>query len=141
MKTVNKMSPATAKENYEEFTKMIDALRLNDYNMILFYGNPTMTTKSWCPDCISVYKNFMSFAKEYDGKARLFTVPVGTAEEFGEDNPFKANFPHLVSIPTLMIFQIMEHEGKTYKMPWLKIIEPSLEDIRYFAKKYDLKSI
>jgi len=72
----------------------------------------------------------MRFAKEYRGATRFHTVPVGSREEFNGDNPFVKAVPHLEAVPTLVVY------GK--HILYLKMVDPTFEDIVYFAKKHEL---
>lgn len=140
MKTVNNIPPAGVDETYREFEKTLARLDPN-YYFILFYGSPTETDKSWCPVCVSAVNDFVNFADTCNEKARFVTVPIGTREELMKNNPFVTKFPHLYSVPTLVIIRTVKFRGKNHNMRLAKILEPTLEDFRHFAKKYNLKSI
>lgn len=130
MPRVIEVSPRSAKENYEQFRRLLEAFKPEDFNFILFYGNPTETEISWCPDCRQVHTNFLEMAKKYKGEARFLVVPVGSREEFNEDNPFLRRLPHLEAVPTLTI----HNSGILF----LKLVDPTLNDITHFMKKYGL---
>jgi len=57
-----------------------------------------------------------------------FTVPVGSREEFNRGNPFVRDAPHLDAVPTLMIYK--------NNIVYLKSIDPTFQDVSYFARKY-----
>ena len=130
MVTVNELPPKTAQETYVTFSKLKESFGSEEFNFVLFYGNPTDTEISWCPDCRSIHVDFMRFAKEYRGAARFHTVPVGSREEFNRDNPFIKAVPHLEAVPTFAVY------GK--HIVYLKMVDPTFEDIVYFAKKHKL---
>lgn len=130
MVRVNELSPKAARETYESFRRLKESFRPDEFNFVLFYGNPTEREISWCPDCRTIHVDFMRIAKDHKGTARFHTVPVGSREEFDEDNPFIKGFPHLGAVPTLMIYK----DGIMY----LKLVDPSLEDTNYFMNKYKL---
>ena len=130
MVRVNELPPKTAQETYEIFRNLRENFESEEFNFILFYGNPTDTEISWCPDCRATHVDFMRFAKGYEGTARFHTVPVGSREEFDRDNPFIKDVPHLDAVPTLVIYR--------ERIAYLKLVEPTLKDLAYFVKKYKL---
>ncbi len=140
MKTVNNIPPAEADVTYREFEKTLARLDPNYYYFILFYGNPTQTAESWCPVCVTTVREFVRFADTCNEKVRFLTIPIGTREELMKNNPFVTNFPHLYSVPTLVVTRIVEHKGKKFDMRMAKVLEPTLEDFKHFAKKYGLRS-
>jgi len=130
MVRVNELPPKTAQETYEIFRSLRESFRSEEFNFVLFYGNPTDTEISWCPDCRTAHVDFMRFAKDYDGTARFHTVPVGSREEFNRDNPFLRDVPHLDAVPTLTIYK--------ERIAYLKLVDPTFEDLAYLVKKYKL---
>ncbi len=140
MKTVNNIPPAGADETYREFKKTLAGLDSEYYYFILFYGSPTKTAESWCPVCVTVVGELLRFADTCNEKVRFITVPIGTRKELMKRNPFVIKFPHLYSVPTLVIIRVVEYKGKKFNMRMAKVLEPTLEDFRHFAKKYKLKS-
>ncbi|MFQ6064059.1 MAG: thioredoxin domain-containing protein [Candidatus Bathyarchaeia archaeon] len=130
MVKVNELSPKSAQETYEAFRNLRESFESGEFNFVLFYGNPTDTDTSWCPDCRTAHEDFARFVSEYGGTARFHTVPVGSREEFNRDNPFLKNVPHLEAVPTLVIYR----EGLVF----LKLVDPSFEDLAYFVRKYKL---
>lgn len=130
MVKVNKILPKSVRENYESFRSLRESFRPEEFNFVLFYGNPTEGKISWCPDCRPAHVDFIRFAKDYEGTARFHTVPVGSREEFNIDNPFLKDAPHLEGVPTLVVYR----ERITY----LKLVDPTFEDLAYFVKKYNL---
>ncbi|MFQ5758217.1 MAG: thioredoxin domain-containing protein [Candidatus Bathyarchaeia archaeon] len=130
MVKVNELPPKTAQETYEIFRNLRESFGSKEFNFVLFYGNPTDTEISWCPDCRGVHVDFMRFATNYGGTARFNTVPVGSREEFNSDNPFVRYVPHLEAVPTLAIY------GD--RIVYLKLVDPTFEDLAYFVKKYKL---
>lgn len=130
MAQLNEIPPRSAKENYEQFQALKKSFVSEDFNFVLFYGNPTSTEVSWCPDCRPAHADYKRFVQNYHGKARFHTVPIGTHEEFNAENPFVKNNPFLEAVPTLMVFK----QGIAY----LKLIDPKFEDLAYFTSKYKL---
>lgn len=130
MVTINELAPRTAEETYEAFRSLRETFKLEEFNFVLFYGNPTETEISWCPDCRTAHVEFVRYAKDYKGSARFHTIPVGSREEFNKDNPFIKNAPHLDAVPTLAIYR----DNKVY----LKLIDPTFQDVDHFAKKHKL---
>lgn len=130
MVRVNESPSKTAQETYESFRNLRESFGSEKFHFVLFYGNPTDTDISWCPDCRAVHVDFLRFASEYKGTARFHTVPVGSREEFNRDNPFLKNIPHLEGVPTLVIYK----EG----IMFLKLVDPSFEDLTYFVRRYKL---
>lgn len=128
MVKVNELPPKTAQETYETFSNLRESFGSKEFNFVLFYGNPTDTEISWCPDCRTVHVDFLRFATDYRGTARFHTVPVGSHEEFNRDNLFLKSVPHLEAVPTLVVYR----EGLVF----LKLVDPSFEDLAYFVKKY-----
>ena len=130
MVRVNELLPRPAKKTYESFRGLKESFRSEEFNLVLFIGNPTETEISWCPDCRTAHVDFMKFTKDYEGLARFHTVPIGSREEFNISNPFLSSAPHLEAVPTLVVYK----ENVAY----LKLVDPTLEDIAHFAKKYGL---
>ena len=130
MVTVNELPPKIAEETYVAFSKLMESFGSEEFNFVLFYGNPTDREISWCPDCRTAHVDFTRFAKHYEGTARFHTVPVGSREELNRDNPFLKGVPHLDAVPTLAIYK--------ERIVYLKLVDPAFEDIAYFVKKYKL---
>ncbi len=130
MVRVNGLPTRTALETYEIFTTLREGFRLEEFNFVLFYGNPTDKEISWCPDCRTAHVDFMRFAKEYEGNARFHTVPIGSREEFNKDNPFLREVPHLDAVPTLAIYK--------ERIEYLKLVDPTFEDLAYLVKRYEV---
>lgn len=130
MVRVNELLPRTLEKSYESFRDLRKSFRSEEFNLVLFIGNPTDTEISWCPDCRTAHVDFMKFTKDYKGLARFHTVPIGSREEFNMSNPFLSSTPHLEAVPTLALYR----ENVTY----LKLVDPTLEDIAYFAKKHKM---
>ena len=130
MVRVNELPPRTAQETYQIFSSLVESFRSEEFNFVLFYGNPTDTEVSWCPDCRTAHVDFTRFVKDYDGTARFHMVPVGSREEFNRDNPFLRHAPHLDAVPTLAIYR--------ERIVYVKLVDPTFEDIAYLVKKYRL---
>ena len=130
MVRVNELPTRTVEKNYETFRGLKESFRSEEFNFVLFIGNPTNTEISWCPDCRAAHVDFIRFTKDYQGLARFHTVPIGSREEFNTSNPFLSSTPYLEAVPTLVVYR----ENVTY----LELVDPTLEDIAYFAKKYKL---
>lgn len=127
---VNELSPKTARETYGIFRTIREGVQSEDFNFVLFYGNPTDKEISWCPDCRTAHADFMRFAKEYEGNARFHTVPIGSREEFNKDNPFLSDVPHLDAVPTLAVYK--------ERIEYLKLVDPTFEDLAYLMKRHKL---
>jgi len=130
MVRVDELPPKSAHETYKIFSNLRENFRSEEFNFVLFYGNPTDTEISWCPDCRTAHVDFIRFAKDYEGTARFHIVPVGSREEFNKDNPLIKDVPHLDAVPTLVIYREC--------IVYLKLVDPTFEDIAYFVKKYKL---
>ena len=130
MVRVNELPPKNAQETYEIFRNLMEGFGSEEFNFVLFYGNPTDTEISSCPDCRVVHVDFLRFATEYGGTARFHTVPIGSRREFSRDNPFLRSVPHLEAVPTLVVYK----EG----IMFLKLVDPTFEDLAYLVKKYKL---
>lgn len=130
MAMVNELPPKTAQEAYEVFKSLKESFEPDKFNYVLFYGNPTDTEISWCPDCRTAHIDFTRFARDFEGTAEFHTVPVGSREEFNMNNPFLRDAPHLHAVPTLVIYKD--------RIVYLKLVDPTFEDIAYFMKKYKL---
>jgi thiol-disulfide isomerase/thioredoxin len=130
MTRLNKIPPKSAKENYEQFQLLRKSFASEEFNFVLFYGNPTETEVSWCPDCRPAHTDYERFVQNYHGKAHFHTVPIGPREEFNANNPFVKNSPFLEAVPTLIVFR--------GSMTYLKLVDPKFEDLVYFINKYKL---
>jgi thiol-disulfide isomerase/thioredoxin len=130
MDNVNKILPKNAKVNYESFMSLVNSSNAGEFNFFLFYGNPTDKEISWCPDCRTAHVDFVKYANDYKGIAKFHTVPVGSRKEFNKTNPFISGAPHLDAVPTLAVYRD--------RIIYLKLVDPTFEDIAYFVKKYGL---
>lgn len=130
MVKVNELPAKAARETYVSFRNLKGSFGSEEFNFVLFYGNPTGNAISWCPDCETAHTDFMRFANHYEGPARFHTVPVGSREEFDTRNPFLGSDPHIEGVPTLAVYK--------GNVTYLKLVDPTFEDIAYFAKKHKL---
>ena len=58
MVTVNELPPMTVQETYVTFSKLKESFGSEEFNFVLFYGNPTDTEISWGPDCRAIQFDF-----------------------------------------------------------------------------------
>jgi hypothetical protein len=50
MVTANELPPKTVQETYVTFSQLKESFGSEEFNFVLFYGNPIDTEISWCPD-------------------------------------------------------------------------------------------
>lgn len=127
---VEELPPSAAQETYEAFRRLRESFKAEEFDFVLFYGSPTSTETSWCPDCRPAHVDFLRFGKGYDGAAGFYTVPVGPREEFNRDNPFVKGPPHIAAVPTLAVYK--------NRLVLLQLVDPSFQDLEYFVEKYEL---
>jgi hypothetical protein len=75
-----------------------------------------------------------SFLSEYRGPVKVIQFKVGSKKEWegGVDvpSPFKANFPHLVDLPTAILFHGRLDVART--------IAPRKDDLLYLSRRADV---
>ena len=96
---------------YERFRHQLSILTEQGARaLFLFHGH------DWCPDCPPAVKALEELARSYTGNVLLYSVYVGTKEEWrrractetvcvGErNNPFIIDIPHIQSVPTASLY-------------------------------------
>jgi thiol-disulfide isomerase/thioredoxin len=136
MVRVEKLKQSDPWGNYRSFRELLYTCSLDIPQVFLFYGNPTEKEVSWCPPCRIVHPEFMKLAKAYNGIADVYTIPVGTEEQWkptdlARMNPFKSFYPPMLqAVPTVLVYKRIER-GKVIKVvEYLRKINPSTKFLR-----------
>ena len=119
----------TQDELYAKFENNIRQLRDGNWVLAVFEGSPTAEGYSWCSDCVAASEGLRTFMSEYHGLVKVVSFKVGSKNEWkgasGGSSPFKAKFPHLVDLPTAILFHGRLDVART--------IAPRKDDLRYLS--------
>ena len=118
------------------YAKFEDAVRQTmDGNWVLaiFEGSPSGEEYSWCSDCVAASEDLRSFMAESRGFVKVIQFKVGSKKEWegtsDSPSPFKIKFPHLVDLPTAILFH--------GKLDVARTIAPRKDDLLYLSKRAD----
>jgi len=116
------------------YAKFEDAIRhIKDENWVVavFEGSPTGREYSWCSDCVAASEDIRGFMSEYHGMVKVIQFKVGSEKEWkgisDSRSPFKVKFPHLVDLPTAILFR--------GKLDVARTIAPRKDDLLYLSKR------
>jgi Eukaryotic protein of unknown function (DUF953) len=101
--------------------------------LAIFEGSPAEGVYSWCSDCVAASGDLRSFLSGYRGQVKVIQFKVGSKKEWegGPDlSPFKAKFPHLVDLPTAILFHGRLDVART--------IAPRKDDLLYLSRRADV---
>ncbi|HEV2225709.1 MAG TPA: thioredoxin domain-containing protein [Nitrososphaerales archaeon] len=119
----------TQEELYAKFEDSVRQQRDGKWVLAVFEGSPTGEAYSWCSDCVAASEDLRSFMSEYRGFVKLIIFKVGSKKEWkGASNgpsPFKVKFPHLVDLPTAILFH--------GKLDVARTIAPRKGDLLYLS--------
>ncbi len=98
----------SADQLYRKFESAVLNKRDGAWTLAVFEGSPQNGEYSWCPDCVAVREDLMSFIAGYKGGVKVHQFKVGLKEEWEEGsqggNPFKTKRPFLSDLPTAVLF-------------------------------------
>jgi Eukaryotic protein of unknown function (DUF953) len=101
--------------------------------LAIFEGSQAEGTYSWCSDCVAASGDLKSFLSEYRGQVKVIQFKVGSKNEWKGSpdlpSPFKAKFPHLVDLPTAILFHGRLDVART--------IAPRKDDLLYLSRRAD----
>jgi hypothetical protein len=128
---VPRLQTQAAEQLHGEFRKALLNFKKGSWVLAVFEGSPTYDAYSWCPDCIPAANEMRSFSASYSGPVKLIQFKVGTKEEWeGEDqdpNPFRAKFPFVTDLPTVILFYGNVDVGR--------ISAPRRQDLLYLCER------
>ena len=137
MKQITHIEHTHESENYKEFASLSKRLeREEKAYIILFHGGKgDKGERSWCPSCITALEDFEKFASTYNSHIELFTVSVGTQQEWQKKSRegtrtslFRRNFPYLQAVPTAIL-------GKG-SLELIKVLGPEIEDFEHLIERF-----
>ena len=136
MRKITHIEYAHESENYKHFASLSKKLEKTEkaYIILLHGGKGEKRERSWCLGCITALEDFEKFASAYNGDIELFTVSVGTQEEWQKKSKgartslFRRNFPYLQAVPTAML-------GKG-SLELVKVLGPRIEDFKHLVKRF-----
>ena len=121
-------------ELYIKFQKFADENPKGSWALAVFEGSPEGGEYSWCNDCVAAKGDLRQFLSEYKGHVKVVQFKVGTKEEWegrdGEPSPFKGGFPHLVDLPSAVLFH--------GRMDVARMIAPRREDLEFLARRAEI---
>ncbi len=124
----------TQEKLYSKFEEAVRQMKDGNWVLAVFEGSPTVGAYSWCSDCVAASEDLKSFLSEYRGPVKVIQFKVGTKKEWegGMDvpSPFKAKFPHLVDLPTAILFH--------GKLDVARTIAPRSDDLKYLSRRADV---
>lgn len=103
------------------------------WTLAIFEGSPTEDAYSWCSDCVAASGDLRIFLSEYRGQVKVIQFKVGSKKEWERrdaPSPFKAKFPHLVDLPTAILFHGRLDVART--------IAPRKDDLLYLSQRADV---
>lgn len=123
----------TQEKLYAKFEDAIRQMKDDKWVLAVFEGSPTGGAYSWCSDCVAASADLRSFISEYRGFVKVIQFKVGSKKEWGGGSdvpsPFKARFPHLVDLPTAILFH--------GKLDVARTLAPRKDDLLYLTKRAD----
>jgi thiol-disulfide isomerase/thioredoxin len=137
MKEITHIEHARESENYKEFVSLSKKLEKTDKAYIILFhgGKGDKEEKSWCPGCITASEDYEKFASDYSGDIKLFTVSVGTEQEWQKKSKegirpslFRLNFPYLQAVPTVILVK--------GSLELIKILGPERKDLEYLVERF-----
>lgn len=118
---------------YAKFETSISEGPANAWTLAVFEGSPEGSEYSWCNDCVAARGDLRSFLADYRGPVKVVQFKVGTKKEWegrdGGTSPFKANFPHLVDLPSAVLFH--------GRLDVARMIAPRKADLEFLARRAD----
>ena len=121
----------TQERLYAKFEEAVRQMRDRDWLLAMFEGSPTEEGYSWCSDCVAASEDLRSFMADHRGFVKVVQFKVGSKKEWkgGSDgsSPFKIKFPHLVDLPTAILFH--------GKLDVARTIAPRKDDLLYLSRR------
>jgi hypothetical protein len=125
--------PVTREKLYAKFENEIRQMDGERWILAVFEGSPAGGAYSWCSDCVAASEDLRSFMSEYRGLVKVIQIKVGSKKEWeGGSNgpsPFKVRFPHLVDLPTAILFR--------GKIDVARTLAPRKDDLLYLGRRAD----
>jgi hypothetical protein len=119
---------------YRKFEASIASEGPGSWRLAVFEGSPEAGAYSWCSDCVAASKDLRSFVAGYQGTVKVIQFKVGAEVEWeGEGHhvsPFKAGFPHLSDLPTVILF----YGG----LEVARMLAPRKEDYEYLSRRAEI---
>jgi hypothetical protein len=116
---------------YAKFQDGIRQMKDGNWVLAVFEGSPARGAYSWCSDCVAASEDIRGFMLEYRGIVKLVQFKVGSEKEWKGSSdgrsPFKVKFPHLVDLPTAILFR--------GKLDVARTIAPRKDDLLYLSRR------
>ena len=116
---------------YSKFEDTIRQMKDGNWVLAVFEGSPAGGEYSWCSDCVAASEDIRGFMSAYRGMVKVIQFKVGSKKEWEGNSdgrsPFKDKFPHLVDLPTAILFR--------GKLDVARTIAPRKDDLLYLSSR------